>query len=122
MNVIGAESENGNLNLGFKDTDNGTVLASAKIPQDTFKNKSQVVYSFLFRNDLLFQTAKVQSQLSSKILAVSIGKEKIENLTNPILLTFKKTEKISQKEQQTVDGLCFFWDSIVCKYWLFSVK
>ena len=84
LNVFGAQTKNGNLNLAFKDTENGTMLASAKIPADTFKNESRIVYCFLFRNDLLFQIGKVQSKLSSKIFAVSVGKEKIENLTSPI--------------------------------------
>ena len=122
FNVVGTETTNGNLTLGFKDIDNGTVLASAKIPADTFKNKSQIVYSFLFRNDLLFQTGKRENKnqiennkLSSKILAVSVGKEKIENLTSPIQLNFKKTKRISLKDSEVVDNLCTFWYPALCK-------
>ena len=124
FNVVGIQTENEILSLGFKETDNGTVLASAKIPADTFKNKSQIVYSFLFRNDLLFQTGehknKNQNQtendkLSSKILAVSVGKEKIENLASPIQLNFKKTKRISLKDSEVVDNLCTFWYPALCK-------
>ena len=124
LNVFGIQTENGNLSLGFKGTDNGTVLASAKIPADTFKNKSQIVYSFLFRNDLLFQTGKRKNKnqnqtendkLSSKILAVSVGKEKIENLASPIQLNFKKTKRISLNDSEIVDNLCTFWDPTIRK-------
>ena len=130
LNVIGAQTENGNLSINFKDTENGTVVASAKIPQDTFKNKSQIVYSFLFRNDILFQTEKqlvalqkgdqLNDQLSSKILAVSVGKEKIENLTSRVLFIFKKTVKISSKKSQTVKNICTFWNPNMRKFWLYK--
>ena len=121
FNVVGAETSTGNLSLGFQDTDNATVLASAKIPKETFQNKSQIVYTFLFRNDILFQTGRqleeafeagklLQSLISSKILAISVGKEKVENLTFPVLFVFKKTKKNFPKESQIVDNLCTFWD------------
>ena len=125
LSVIGAQSINGNLSLGFQTIINETVLASAKVPAETFKNKSQIVYSFLFRNDILFQTGKqlkaldtgalFTSSLSSKVLAVSVGKEKIENLTLPVLFTFKKIEKIPPKETQIVDDICTFWDPEIRK-------
>ena len=114
--LVGSQTKTGRLRIGFKDMENGTFLASAKIPQYTFKNKSQIVYSFLFRNDLLFQTGKVQIQLSSKILAVSVGKEKIENLTSLVQLTFKKDVTISDNESSIFENVCTFWDSEMCKF------
>ena len=119
--IVGAETKNGNLSLGNQNINEESILASANIPGDTFKNKSQIVHSFLFRNDALFQTENLQkngqkeNQLSSNILAVSVGKEKIENLTSPIQLNFKK-KRIYQKESQTVDNVCTFWDPTVCKF------
>ena len=126
LKVVGAETENGNLTLGFRDTNYGTVLASAEVPKDTFKNKSQIVYSFLFRNDLLFQTEKqlndlqkgdkLSDQLSSKILAVSFSKEIIENLTSQVSFIFKKTGNVSSKESQTVKNICTFWNPNIRKF------
>ena len=111
LKVVGIQTKNGNLSLGFMDTGNGTVYASAKIPAETFKNKSKIVYSFLFQNDALFQTEdQIKNQLSSKVLAVSFGKEKIRNLTLPIQLIFKKIKKI-----KTVDNVCVFWAPAICK-------
>ena len=122
FDVVGIQSTNGNLSLSFNDTYNEAVLASAKIPAETFKNKNQIVRSFLFRNDILFQSKNYQNKdqiennkLSSKILAVSVGKEKIQNLASPIQLNFK-IEKISPKELQTIENICSFWDPTACKF------
>ena len=115
LSVVGAQTENGDLSLSFQSIANDTVFASAKIPAEAFKNKSQIVYSFLFRNDNLFQTEKqltaldtdapLISQVSSKVLAVSVGSRKIENLTSPVMLTFKKSENIPSN----ADNICTFW-------------
>ena len=90
------------------------MLVSAKIPAQTFKNTSQIVYSFLFRNDILFQTGKqlpITSVISSKVLAVTVGKEKLENLTLPVVLMFKKSKKILKDRQvRKVEHTCTFWD------------
>ena len=123
LNVIGVETSTGNLSLAYKDMGNGTVLASAEIPEETFKNKSQIVYSFLFRNDMLFQTGeqlaaleagdKLPIQVSSQVLAISVGKEKVENLTSPVLFVFKKIT--FPKESKTFENLCSFWHPNTCK-------
>ena len=118
LNVVGVETSTGNLSLAYTHLGNGTVLASAEIPEETFKNKSQIVYSFLFRNDMLFQTGKQLSaleagdklpiQVSSQVLAVSVGKGKVANLTSQVLFVFKK--KIFPKDSKKFDNLCTFWD------------
>ena len=102
------------------------MLASAKIPAQIFKNnKSPVIYSFLFRNDILFQTGKQQqlvddtmetlstkSIISSKILSVTVAKQKIVNLTSPVIFTFKKSEQNLSTEEKysVVDNVCAYWD------------
>ena len=116
--ILGVETKNGNLNLGNQSTKDEDFLASVKIPAETFKNRSQIVRTFLFRNDTLFQTENFQKEsqnkLSSNILAVSIGKEKIENLTSPVQLNFTKSQKLAPS--QTDDNICTFWDPTVCKF------
>ena len=80
--------------------------------------KSCIVSCF---GTILLQTEKLQNedeikiQLPSKILTISVGKEKIENLTSPILFNFKKTKKISPKDSRTVNHLCNFWDPSIRK-------
>ena len=128
FSVVGAENKNGNLSLSFQSIANETILASARVPVEAFKNKSQIVYSFLFRNDILFQTGKqlkaldtgapLSSSLSSKVLAVSVGKEKIENLTSPVIFTFIKNKNISPKVTQIGENICTFWDPNIRKFTL----
>ena len=128
FSVVGAENKNGNLSLSFQSIANETILASARVPAEAFKNKSQIVYSFLFRNDILFQTGKqlkaldtgapLTSQVSSKVLSVSVGKENIENLTSPVIFIFKKTENISRKGTQIGENICTFWDPNIRKFTL----
>lgn len=119
--IIGSQTENGNLNLDFCKVFNKTVLASAIVPVDTFKNQSKIVYSLLFRDDIFFQSEKqlskvidnntcLSSNVVSKVLAVTVGISRIENLTSPVIFTFKKTEKIHSNERQIVENTCTFWD------------
>ena len=118
LNIVGVETSSGNMSLAYADMQNGTVLASANIPEETFKNKSQIVYSFLFRNDMLFQTGKqlavleacdkLPIQVSSQVLAISVGKGKVENLTSPVSFVFKKNK--FQNKSKTFDNVCTFWD------------
>ena len=116
LSVVGAQTKNGDLSLSFQSIANDTVFASARIPAETFMDKSQIVYSFMFRNDNLFQTGKQLTalntdaplirQVSSKVLAVSVGRRRIENLTSPVMFTFKKNENIPSN----ADNICTFWD------------
>ena len=114
LKVFGAETNAGSLSLGFQQADNVTEVASAKIPKESFKNMSRIVYSFLFRNDILFRTGRqlnafeTGSLISSKVLAVSVGKEKVENLTSPVSFVFKKNK--FQNKSKTFDNVCTFWD------------
>uniref|UniRef100_A0A7M5V0Y8 Uncharacterized protein n=3 Tax=Clytia hemisphaerica TaxID=252671 RepID=A0A7M5V0Y8_9CNID len=98
------------------------ILASSHIPKEAFRNKSQIVYSFLFQDDTLFLTGKqikaldagqpIVSPLSSQILAVTIGKDKLENLSIPILLKFEKIHQpvIGTEENSFFNNTCTFWE------------
>ena len=116
--IVGVETSNDTLSVHFQRDSNNTniVLASAKVPAQIFKS-NKIIYSFLFRNDILFQTGKKQqlstrSIISSKILSVTVAKKKIVNLTSPVIFTFKKSEEnLSTEEKYSViENVCAYWD------------
>jgi len=76
------------------------VYVASKVPEEAFKNKSLVIYSYLFRDDTFFHDKQQlkslkkdetpRSSISSAVLAVTVGIEKVGNLTTPIVFKFKK--------------------------------
>ena len=130
LRVIGGATRNQSMTLDIFTSHRNPLtsfmdiktLATARIPKEAFRNKSQVVYSLLFNNDTLFQTENqikalqlgqpILSPLSSKILAVTVGKEKIVNLSDPIRLIFKKTDfGIAKDDRKMYNYTCVFWDT-----------
>ncbi|XP_066920828.1 adhesion G-protein coupled receptor G7-like [Clytia hemisphaerica] len=130
LEVIGGATSSQTMNLDIFSSHrkilgsliNNKTLATAKIPKEAFKNKSRIVYALLFNNDALFQTENqtiavqsgqpILSPISSKILAVTVGKEKVVNLSNPILLKFKKMDiGVTKDERKIYKYSCVFWDT-----------
>lgn len=85
LEISGRKNANNSLTLDILNAElkaeKRGLIASARIPAETFRNQSQVVYSFLFKDDILFQTSRrqkgykpgelIESVVSSKILAVT---------------------------------------------------
>ena len=99
------------------------ILAIIKIPKETFIEKHETLYSFCFTKPSLFFTeeqlqningnkTKTEQVVDSNVLSASILRRRVENLSNPIVLTFKKSE------QQIADGTldCQFWNPSLRKF------
>jgi len=99
------------------------VYVASKVPEEAFKNKSLVIYSYLFRDDTFFHDKQQlkslkkdetpRSSISSAVLAVTVGIEKVGNLTTPIVFKFKKLRtKDGQQinEGEVINNLCTFWN------------
>ena len=92
------------------------TLSVIKIPEVTFMENPETLYSFSFTEPSLFLTegqlqningnkTQIDQVVDSNVLSASILVRKIEKLEIPIVLIFKKLE------QQKVDG------SIECRFW-----
>ena len=141
LDVLALENSNKSLTIDILPTDNeekpdGTsrdnkrnetvneiFFATSKVPEEAFKNESLVIYSYIFREDTFFQDEQKlealennetpQSSILSAVLAVTVGKEKIENLATPIVLKFKKLKKPNDpqiNENEFARNLCVFWN------------
>ena len=85
------------------------TLTVIKIPMETFSENSETLYSFCLTEPSLFLTEgqlqningnkrTIEQVVDSNVLSASILNRQVENLSNPIVLTFKKSE------QQNLDG------------------
>ena len=85
------------------------TLTVIKIPKETFIETPETLYSFCFTEPSLFLTEEqlqningnkttIEQVVDSNVLSASILNRQVENLSNPIVLTFKKSE------QQNLDG------------------
>ena len=92
------------------------TLAVIKIPQETFIENPETLYSFCFTKPTLFLSEEqleningnktiIDQVVDSIIVSASILARRIENLSNPIVLVFKKSDQ--QKEDEQLD--CQFW-------------
>ena len=102
---------------------NSETLTIIKIPKETFIETPETLYSFCFTEPSLFLTEEqlqningnktiIKQVVDSNVLSASILSRSIENLSNPIVLTFKKSE------QQIADGTldCQFWNPLLRKF------
>ena len=98
------------------------TLTVIKIPRKTFIESPETLYSFCFTEPSLFLTNKqlrkingdkttIEHVIDSNVLSASIVGRKVENLSNLIVLTFKKSEE--QAANETLD--CQFWNSSLRK-------
>lgn len=94
-----------------------SVLALIEIPQEAFQLSNEVVHSYYYKNPLLFLTGndlkrilgeniKEEQFVDSVVLSATLGSGNVENLTTPIVLTFRKNMVI----QQDGKSICSFWD------------
>ena len=93
------------------------TVAIIKIPKEVFFNTSETLYSYQFRKPSLFLTETQLHQLNgnltnnnqtvdSNVLSATVLLKSIRNLTNPVVLTFRVSEK--QREAGSID--CQFWN------------
>ena len=99
------------------------TLTVIKIPKETFIETPETLYSFCFTEPSLFLTEEqlqningnkttIEQVVDSNVLSASILNRRVEKLSNPIVLTFKKSE------QQNLDGTldCQFWNASLRKF------
>ena len=98
------------------------IEAVIKVPRQTFLLKEETLYSYQFRMSSFFLTeAQLQNingektdidlLVNSEVLSATIHLRRVQNLNDPIVLTFKKS--IEQKPGETVD--CQFWNASIRK-------
>lgn len=112
----------GNVSISISTNSNqpnitSETVAIIKIPREVFTNTSETLYSYQFRKPSLFLTETQLQQLNgqktksdqtvdSNVLSATVLLKSIRNLTNPVVLTFRLSEK--QREAGSAD--CQFWD------------
>ena len=95
------------------------TLTVIKIPNETFIGNPETLYSFHFMVPSLFLTEEqleningnkttIEHVVASNVLSASINARRVENLSNPIVLTFKKSEE--QIAERKLD--CQFWNPV----------
>ena len=119
--LISKERE-GNLSVSITTDVNQSKVTSKtvaiiKIPGEVFTNISETLYSYQFRNPSLFLTETQLQQLNgtktentqtveSNVLSATVLLRSIRNLTNPVVLTFRLSDK--QNEAGKID--CGVWN------------
>ena len=99
------------------------TLTVIKIPNETFNENPETLYSFHFMVPSLFLTEEqleningnkttIKHVVSSNVLSASINARRVENLSNPIVLTFKKSEE--QIADRKLD--CQFWNPVLRRF------
>ena len=92
------------------------TLAVITIPKETFIENPETLYSFCFTKSTLFLSEEqleningsktiIDQVVDSVVFSASILGRRVENLSNPIVLVFKKSDQ--QKEDEKFD--CQFW-------------
>ena len=99
------------------------TLTVIKIPNETFIGNPETLYSFHFMVPSLFLTegqleningnkTTIEHVVASNVLSASITARRVENLSNPIVLTFKKSEE--QIAERKLD--CQFWNPALRRF------
>jgi len=89
------------------------VLASMTLPESTFNDKEVSLFSFSYRSNALFvKDGKVTT--GSAIISATVGNKKLENLVNPINITFKVSETVAEDDNPN----CTFWDEENGNYYI----
>ena len=117
-----SKEKEGNLSVSITTDVNQSKVTSEtvaliKIPREAFVNSSETLYSYQFRNPSLFLTETQLQQLNgsktknnrtvdSNVLSATVLLRSIKNLTNPVVLTFRLSDK--QNEGGEID--CQFWN------------
>ena len=119
-----SEEKEGNVSVSITTDVNQSKITSEtvaiiKIPRQVFANTSETLYSYQFRNPLLFLTetqlqqlngskTKIIQTVESNVLSATILLRNIKNLTNPVVLTFRLSGKQNQNGAGIID--CQFWN------------
>ena len=119
-----SEEKEGNVSVSITTDVNQSKITSEtvaiiKIPRQVFANTPETLYSYQFRNPLLFLTetqlqqlngskTKIIQTVESNVLSATILLRNIKNLTNPVVLTFRLSGKQNQNEAGIID--CQFWN------------
>ena len=106
------------------------TVSFIKLPKELFKNEEQILFSYYFKEPSFFQPEKellkilgrateIEQYVQSNVLSATIGMKRIENLTTPIVMTFKKT----RPQNLAGNNSCYFWDfskskNVLCIYFL----
>ena len=115
-NIGGKVVVNITTDAGQSEITKGTFTV-IKIPKQTFRNHSETVYSYYFKEASLFLTesqllnikgnaTQINKLVDGNVLSATVGFREVSNLSEPVILTFKKSE------QQTLEGnlTCQFYD------------
>ena len=119
-----SEEKEGNVSVSITTDVNQSKITSEtvaiiKIPRQVFANTPETLYSYQFRNPLLFLTetqlqqlngskTKIIQTVESNVLSATILLRNIKNLTNPVVLTFRLSGKQNQNGAGIID--CQFWN------------
>ena len=105
------------------------TLSIIKIPKETFGNSTETMFSYYFKESSLFLTEKqiqnlnnngvqIDSFVDSNVLSSTVGFREVKNLTNPIILTFKKYMNKYSSEMHS----CQFWKPDMSKFLLVDLE
>ena len=119
-----SEEKEGNVSVSITTDVNQSKITSEtvaiiKIPRQVFANTPETLYSYQFRNPLLFLTetqlqqlngskTKIIQTVESNVLSATVLLRNIKNLTNPVVLTFRLSGKQNQNKAGIID--CQFWN------------
>ncbi|XP_074982884.1 adhesion G-protein coupled receptor G6 isoform X2 [Caretta caretta] len=108
---VGPQNNASDFQLDF-DKNQGNALASVVLPSSLLKNLSQDEFEAVFRAQFtffnkngLFQDAEMNANLTSFVVACSIGNVTIRDLQDAVKITIKHT-----LFQEDLNPTCVFWD------------
>ena len=101
------------------------TLAIIRVPKQTFLDKPETLFSYQFRKPSFFLTESQLQRLNgnkvnndqvvdSDVLAASVLRRVIKNLSNPIILSFKSL-------LASLEGTCQFWNPHLGKLKLYLI-
>ena len=127
-----AKTQDGNASVEITTNTNQSkitseTLAIIRVPKQIFLDKPETLFSYQFRKPSLFLTESQLQGLNgnktnndqvvgSEVLAASVLRRIIKNLSNPIVLSFKPLQKASLEKTS-----CQFWNPHLGKLESFSV-
>lgn len=95
-----------------------TNLASIKIPVEAMEQaKGSYIFSYFFKKNKFFMTKAIPNlqyigvSENTVVLSASIGNRSVSNLTNPVVISFKKNDEMTGEEK------CKFWDFELSKFY-----
>ena len=109
--------------INFDDSHQSSMidsLVTVRVPIEVFRKRKQIVSSVFYSSNVLFQTpeellnaafpnkTKIKRKVISNVLKVSVGNTAVRDLTDPVLLTFTRTDKGERNPS--------------CEFWNFSLR